>query len=175
MVAGAMVGLGVPMGDDLPVNIEDRSFNPDGRSEGLDEFLQTLPEAIAERNQKFDHWGWKYPRAERYLEKIADDLRNLHLVVVLRDPVPACLRTLKRGEHDPMDVVRKRIKMEARNMAMVERLCCPTLLVSYERAASRPEAFLQELAAFLEVQMPQDISAILEFMTPGQYKKPPQA
>lgn len=172
MVAGAISGLGVFMGSDLPVNVEDRAFNPDQHQGDLDGFLDTLPPVIKDRNETYAHWGWKYPRAERYLERVADQLKGLHLIVVLRDPVPACLRTLKRSDADPMQVVKRRIQMEARNIALVDRLKRPTLLVSYERASTRPEVFLEELADFLGVEMPSDTSRILDFMTPGQYKPP---
>ena len=50
MVAGAMVGLGVPTGSDLPVNIEDPDFNPDQHDGDLQSFVRGLPGVIAARN-----------------------------------------------------------------------------------------------------------------------------
>lgn len=174
MVAGAMVGLGVPMGTNLPVNIEDPAFNPDQHDVTLESFVRGLPPVITERNSEYVLWGWKFPRAAAYLRDIAGQLRNLHLVVVMRDPIPASLRALKGDiAAIPILVVQDQARMQARNMRLVEDLNCPTLLVSYERASNRPRVFLDELAAFLNLDVPADPSAIIEFMKPGSYKSPP--
>jgi len=175
MVAGAIAGLGVPMGRDLPVNIEDPDFNADYTPKTFRDFVAGLPQVVAARNGEHDLWGWKYPLAARYLGDIAGHLRHPFLVVVARDPVPASLRQLKGGQGTPMEALRARVRMEARNMELVEKLQVPTLVVSYERAVNHPVEFLQELAGFLRVDLPADLTPILDFMKPGEYKLPPPA
>jgi hypothetical protein len=175
MVAGAIAGLGVPMGRDLPVNIEDPNFNADYTPKTFRDFVDGLPAVVAQRNDEHDLWGWKYPLAARYLGDIAQHLRNPFLVVVVRDPVPACLRQLKGGNGNPMEAVQARVRMEARNIDLVEKLQVPTLIVSYERAVIHPVEFLQELADFLRLDLPPDLTPILDFMKPGEYKLPPPA
>lgn len=173
MVAGAIVGLGVPMGKNLPPNIEDAAFNADHTEKPFRNFVRDLPEVIAARNAEYPLWGWKYPRAARYLEKIAPQLRAPMLVVVMRDPVPASMRMLKKGTLTPLQAVQQRVRMEARNVKVVEALQAPTLMVSYERAITYPTEFLTELAEFLKCDLPADLTPILDFMKPGEYKLPP--
>lgn len=173
MVAGAIAGLGVPMGRDLPANVEDPDFNADHTEKPFKAFVRGLPAVIAARNADHAVWGWKYPRAARYLDDIAGHLRQPMLVVVMRDPVPAVLRQMKKGTMSAMEAVQQRVRMEARNVKLVETLEVPTLMVSYERAITYPTEFLTELAAFLKCDLPADLTPILDFMKPGEYKLPP--
>lgn len=173
MVAGAIAGLGVFMGDDLPVNVEDPMFNPDlDKSITFDAFCARLPGVIAERDAAHRNWGWKYPVALRYLERIFPLLRNPHLVIVKRDPVPAVLRAKTDDSQVRVQEVRRRLRVQLDNIDLAAKLGAPALVVSYERASNRPEDFLTSLGRFLQIDPPADPTAILEFMKPGKYKKP---
>src|SRR5690606_33230111 len=79
MVAGAMVGLGVHMGDDLPVNVEDPLFNPHSSKLSGPDFIGQVKSAIKDRVKTGDVWGWKFPRAVSYLADIKDELPNPRL------------------------------------------------------------------------------------------------
>lgn len=173
MVAGAIGGLGVFMGDNLKANIEDPLFNPDvDRDLSFKAFKARLPEVIAARDRDHRVWGWKYPRANRYLEEILPLIRNPHLVIVHRDPVPATLRVNPEGNGAALTEIRRRLRMELNNLAIVQRAECPALMVSYERASRRSEDFVMRLADFLQVTPPADLTPLLEFMEPGSYKQP---
>lgn len=173
MVAGAIVGLGVPMGRDLTANVEDPDFNANRLGKPLTDFVRDLPAVIAARNADHAVWGWKFPRAGSYLGEIAGKLRQPMLVVVMRDPVPAVLRDLNRGSMSAMEAVQQRVRMGTRNVNLVETLQVPALMVSYERAITYPTDFLTELAGFLKCDLPTDLTPILDFMKPGAYKLPP--
>jgi len=182
MVAGAIHGLGVSMGSDLPDNIEDPRFNYDHHTKNgviYGDFLTQVKRSIAKRNDAEHTWGWKYPRAQVYMRDVVEDLINPCLVMVFRDPIPATLRvTARQGKaHFDSDRVLKtmqgQMRMVQANMTLINELKVPTLTVSYERALKMPEVFLAELAAFVGRDLPCDVSDLLNFMTPGSYKKPP--
>jgi len=173
MVAGAIKGLGVFMGDGLKPNVEDPLFNPDvDRELSFEAFKARLPQVIAARNDAHRVWGWKYPRANRYLEGILPLLRNPQLVIVHRDPVPATIRGKPGGDIAALKELRRRLRMELDNLKLAQEAKCPALMVSYERAAKSPEDFVTRLADFLQVEPPADLSPLLAFMEPGSYKQP---
>lgn len=171
MVAGAILGLGVPMGSDLTPNLEDREFNMDMRVGSPDEFFQSARNVIATRNAEHSVWGWKFPHTVRYLRRLIGDLRAPHLVCVFRDPVPMALRS-RKTEGMALDFVADRLRMQLLNSEMIEELGLPCLMVSYEKAAAHPLVFVHELANFLGLPIPADTDEIVSFMTPGTYKDP---
>ncbi|MCA0042074.1 sulfotransferase [Celeribacter litoreus] len=172
MVAGAIAGLGVHMGTNLPVNVEDDLFNPDVFGSDGPEFIEQVSTEIAHRSAIHDVWGWKYPRASRYLPKVAHLLPSPRLVVVFRDPVPAAIRTARRNSQANAirATVAGKLRSELQNLNMCFELGYPTLLVSFEKAQAHPEAFLEDLSAFTGMPVPDNVSPILDFMTPGSYK-----
>ena len=187
MVAGAIHGLGVPMVDkDLPVNVEDPVFNPDyeiKKNKTFDKthFLSQVKDRIQQRNEEYPIWGWKYPRVSRYLDDVISDIRNPCLVVVFRDPVPTAIRFAKRKNQEQAsrdkeieNVIRSRAIMMDENFKMISRLRIPTLMVSYEKAIGASEIFLKELANFIDMPLPEDLSELTAFVQPGNYKKPPK-
>ena len=175
MVAGAMHGLGVFMGDDLPVNIEDPNFNADGKD--ANDFLEHMKSTIEQRNNALDVWGWKFPRATMYIDQLHRFIRNPHYVVVYRDPIPGAIRqTQGVSEKDHLEAnvraVRARLRSQLVNTQRIEKFQVPTLLVSYEKASTYPRKFLSEMSQFLGQPLPSDLSQLLEFLTPGEYKPP---
>lgn len=173
MVAGTIAGLGVFMGSDLPANVEDPMFNPDvDKGLSIEDFKARLPQVIEDRNKAHKIWGWKYPRANRYVEEILPKLRNPHLVVVYRDPVPATIRLKPEDDRTTFRELRRRLRMELDNLQIAQRANCPTLMVSYERASKSPETFIYQLADFLQLTPPENLDPLLAFMEPGSYKKP---
>ena len=70
MVARVVEKLGVVMGTKLPLNYEDDEFNYDKMSDEIkqdpEQMARGLMRAINRRNNRFDIWGWKYPRAHLY-------------------------------------------------------------------------------------------------------------
>lgn len=174
MVAGVITALGVPLGKDLANNIEDPDFNPDYQKIRGEEFQRHLNDVIATRNEEYGDWGWKYPRAARYIERVCGSLRNPHFVIVIRDPVPASLRALASGKPNPLEAVMKRMDIDHRNLQIAQNLKVPCLLVSYERAVSNPSNCVREMADFLGCEMPANVARIISFMSPGSYKNPPE-
>jgi hypothetical protein len=164
-VAGVMQRLGVFMGDDLPNNYEDPRFGP-GRSP------RDMRATIAGRNDAHDIWGWKFPAASNYLEGLANDLRNPHLVLVFRD-MAATMKAHMRWHNREITLAAHEILMQQqKNWFLVERWRVPTLLISYEKAILEPRLFVQELAGYLDRPVPEgdDLDRMVAFLTPGSYK-----
>lgn len=171
MVAGAILGLGVPMGPDLGRNLEDPEFNFDRQNKPLEAFVDHARAVIAVRNAAHGVWGWKFPNAGRYLQQIIGDIRAPHLVCVYRDPVPMALRRTKTAA-GAGSFIATRLRAQIKNTALVEEIGAPCLMVSYEKAAAYPLVFLQELSAFLNLPLPAHVAEIVSFMKPGSYKAP---
>ncbi len=160
---------GLYLGDDLPHNHEDSAFNVDlHRRDGLPA-LATIEQTIDRRNAEHAVWGWKYPRATRYLDDIRSRLRNPHLIVVFRDPVASSSRHV-RGGKEPFDAVLTQNLSNASNLDLLARWEVPTLLVSYERVLARPIRTGVLLAEFLGTPPPPDGRKVREFVQPGSYK-----
>lgn len=173
MIAGAILGLGVPMGEGLRQNLEDPAFNMDWHKGTAPEFTAHARRIIAERNAAHEIWGWKFPNAARYLDRVVDDLRAPHLVCVYRDPIPMVLRARAPSEK-AAGLVAARLRAQVRNTTLVEALGVPCLMVSYEKAATHPLVFIEELASFLNLPIPPHVNEIVDFMAPGSYKDPDQ-
>ncbi|WP_341860892.1 hypothetical protein [Gymnodinialimonas sp. 57CJ19] len=159
------------MGPDLGRNLEDPEFNFDRQNKRPEAFADHARSIIAVRNASHDVWGWKFPNAGRYLQRIIGDIRAPQLVCVYRDPVPMALRRAKTAA-EASSFIATRLRAQLRNTALVEELGAPCLMVSYEKAAAYPLVFLQELSAFLNLPLPVHVEDIVSFMAPGTYKAP---
>ena len=67
------------------------------------------------------------------------------------------------------------VERQADNLAYLREAGCPVYLVSYEKALRRPEAFIRQLADFIGIAAPEDVSDIAAYMAPESYKDASQA
>ncbi|GAB2502951.1 hypothetical protein GCM10008940_00640 [Microbulbifer agarilyticus] len=161
MVAGVVQRVGVDLGPDLPVNLEDPAFN----SKPVSEIIAT----IKARNNTTSPWGWKFPRAAAYIEKVQQHLINPHYIIVWRDILANSSRLVRRGEN-PIDSLNHAHKIQKENIDVIGKLNGPCLLVSYEKSVLDPIGLYQQVSEFLGVETPLDESELLEFTRPGSYK-----
>lgn len=169
MVGGLVRLCGLPFGDDLPNNHEDPEFNFEQYARRGEDPIAGIRASIRRRNSQHETWGWKYPRAARYLDQVRADLRNPHLIVVMRDPVAAAGR--HRDIHGlPADAVRVLHQFQDANLELAERWQVPTLLVSYERGAEQPVRLARQLARFLGLPEPADRQRVRSFVQRGTYQ-----
>ncbi len=162
MVAGVVRGFGYHLGAELAVNNEDVDFAYRSHEE--------MRRSIAQRNERFSLWGWKFPRAAEYLDGLLDVVRNPKLIVVNRDIVATSLGLLRWDERQPGDALLETLDQMQKNLALVSRWRKPSLFVSYEKAVAAPDAFLQELSVFLNRPLAVDKSRMVKFMAAGSYK-----
>lgn len=162
-VAGVVQTLGVPLGENLPSNLEDPDFATH----------QTLSrDVIASRNAARDVWGWKFPNATLYLEAAMADLRVPHFIVVTRDATANASAIARYQKNFTKErALREAAAITRRNLDFVMRHEKPTLFVSYEKLVVEPRKSVQEIADFLSVGSPAEaIEAAAQFVSPGRYR-----
>lgn len=172
MVAGVARGLGLNLGSELPDTHEDQQFvtqDPDAHVIPRAERNVHLYQQIVARNKEHAVWGWKYPQAAEYLDDIWGDIRNPHLICVFRDLTSVAMaherwhcKTALRALNDlNVDV--------ARNISLLNRVDCPRMMVSYEKALRHPDNFVEQLAEFCCLERNPDFDH-KGFMQPEVYK-----
>lgn len=148
MAASVLQALGVYMGDRLGPVLEDLTLSKAVESKDT----RAVDAIVAERNERFDVWGWKRPAAFRYAPVWQPRLRNPYLIVVYRDPFAIANRNrismLQECLHGIKDATRQ---LEQLN-GFVQEARVPTLLCSYEKAMTRPEDFVSGVTAFLGLE-----------------------
>lgn len=182
MVARIVEQLGVPMGQNLPANYEDQAFNfdfmPDEFKADRSKLHASLIDAIHQRNRKHSVWGWKYPRANIYLNQILEHVRRPHLICVLRDPLASSLRPLGRKtsrprqgkKTSPIKLMEQHLTWQNRNLEIIRKSNCPSLVCSYEKAIASPTGFVEEVADFIGLDSSDErISLAVEQIQPGSY------
>jgi len=172
MTAGVCSLLGLDIGTDLPVNLEDPNFNLEILDGTLDEKVVHIRSEIKKRNAMQDVWGWKYPSAALYLPRILDDVVNPHLIVVYRDFVAQGSRAHRSGKESLDSLLAQYIRRLNHVRNAVAEFNCPTIMLSYEKCVRKPNKFMNGLADFLGTDRPDDQTraTIREFMRPDSYK-----
>ncbi|MDQ2091949.1 sulfotransferase [Marimonas arenosa] len=162
-VAGCIRKLGVFLGDDLPVNLEDPLFSRPAKVNA---------ELVAQRNADHAVWGWKFPNAANYLDHIAKDLRNSRLICVTRDLAANGLAIASRhAGFDDLRALETVFLQTQKNYSLIMRFHRPTLLVSYEKLLLKTEETVREIAGFLGTEVSEaQIEAAVEFVSPGVYR-----
>ena len=182
MVARIVEQLGVPMGQDLPANYEDQAFNfdfmPDEFKANRSKLHASLIDSIKKRNRSHSVWGWKYPRANIYLNQILEHVRRPHLICVLRDPLASSLRPLSRKSTrnkpakrtSPIKLMEQHLAWQNRNLEIIRKSNCPSLVCSYEKAIGSPQDFVEDMAGFIGLESCDErISSAVDQIKPGSY------
>lgn len=154
-VAGAVHLLGVRMVEgDYELNSEDyeivRAYQ---RNMGLghQRAAEEVSKVIADRNRRYDVWGWKDPSADLYLESVVTGLRNPHFIMVFRNPFDVAQSHVATGTPGIEVGLDSALNRYMRYWGLLQKLRCPTLMVSYERTLSDPRGFVSEACAFLGI------------------------
>ena len=159
MVAGTVRELGVNLGLRLGANHEDPQF--------LKKDLGHIRDMIADRNNTYDTWGWKMPHSLEYIDQIEADLRNPHIVIVWRNTLATAMSQVSRSNAS----IHHALRFSADRMnEMVEQtaaLNSPILLIDYDKAIAKKEAFLDELSSFLGIDPTEEMREnCLRFIDP---------
>ncbi len=154
MLAQVLDRLGLFLGDVRdPVVVEDTEILGALQSSDMDR----LEGIIADRNQRFQKWGFKVPNLHNFLPAAdARRFRNPRYVVVFRDTL-AVARRIELSEYlDAAGAIRE-AGVESIREAGVEvmkftsyvcALTAPALLISYEKALHNPELVIEAISAF---------------------------
>ncbi len=142
MCAGLVRLLGIPMGTDLS---DDSSEDPEFQ---LSDKRQLIAK-IRRNNASHAVWGWKYPEAFRYLDKIRSTLRNPHFIVVTRD-VTGVASSYRRQEGIALkSALAEANRRYAQLFRFIRKEQAPLLVMSYEKALMAREQAVRELGQFL--------------------------
>ncbi|WP_141012886.1 sulfotransferase family protein [Nocardioides sambongensis] len=169
LIGGLVRLCGLPFGEGLLDNHEDPAFNFEAIQRSGQDPATTLRQTVRQRNAAHPVWGWKYPRASRYLDAIRSDLRNPHLLVVLRDPVAAAGRH-RGADGGRRSAIHLQHERQVVNVELMERWQVPTLAISYERGVDQPVRLTRQIARFLGTPAPDKVR-VREFVRPGTYQK----
>ena len=154
MIANVVRSMGICLGEELPVNLEDSDFNWDvlGRANpdwSREQKIASIRQAIESRNQKFNTWGWKYPRMDIYFKDIRSQLVGPMFVCVFRDVVASTWRSVVRRGQPVSSVIRHTLELQANHLTLLEEAGAPSLLVSYEKAIDDPLQLAASLNQFM--------------------------
>jgi hypothetical protein len=175
-IAGAIHLLGVRMvegGHEL--NSEDREIVMSyqrNMHEGHRKAAEEVSRIIAERNARYDSWGWKDPSADLYLESVITQIRNPHFVMVFRNPLEVAQSHMEKGTPGIEVGIDAALNRYVRYWLLLQKFRCPTLMVSYERAMSDPSGFVDEACGFLDLKPRRnERSSAIAFLDPaGGYR-----
>lgn len=162
MVAGVVRAFGIFMGDDLLVNQEDTNFYYK-----TDEHMLNV---IEQRNAEHDLWGFKYPMAADFVERLLPAMRNPMFIIVARDVVATAGNLIRWDDREPSGALAEGAMQTLKNINLAIRLRLPTLYVSYEKVAQNRDGFLTEIEQFLGLPLIADRDRLQRFMEPGSYK-----
>ena len=161
MIANVVRSMGIFLGNDLPVNLEDNGFNWDILSRLKPELsrvdrITSIKKVIEDRNAQYNVWGWKYPRANVYFKDISSELVNPMLICVFRDVVASTARGVVRRREDPFNLMRRALDLQSSNLRLIQQSKLPTLLVSYEKAIADPLQLVTSLNRFMSLGLSHD-------------------
>lgn len=111
-----------------------------------------LKQLIAGRNAAYGTWGFKFPMlcqtlSHRDIALFSDP----RVIVTFRDPVSVAVRNALSDYQEPMRALRTAAEDLAALVGFVERLDCPTLLVSYEKSLLFQADFVDAILRFCDL------------------------
>lgn len=147
MVARMLQELGINMGDAIGDAVrEDREIY-----QALEQpsNAAAFRDIVARKNAEHAVWGWKRPRAFRYMDRYIKTVRNPRFIIPFRDP----LAIATRNEISVFSSVRDNLISVSKDLqdltAFVRDLPHPCFCFSYEKALTHREAFAYSLLEFL--------------------------
>lgn len=153
MVSRVLSALGLFMGERVSKGTnEDKDFRNIIKSGSLPDFTKLC----RERDDRFKRWGFKYPGARHNLSELVAAMRSPRVVVTSRDAVATVMRAGMATRAEVLPLVDQAWRT-LRLFESVERLHCPVLLLSYEKAISRPRNCTSALANFCGIDADEEM------------------
>jgi hypothetical protein len=164
MVAGVMRALGIYMGDDISESNQENAQFANAE-------LPAMVEAVKRNNSKHDIWGWKFPHAADYVDRLWPQLVNPHMICVYRDPVANGQGLQRWHPFGPMHAMQEVMLRQQKNMNLISRRGgAPTIMISYEKAERNKDLFLEEFSALLGLVPDRAAFDFEGFMAASSYK-----
>ena len=110
---------------------------------------------ICSRNEKFQRWGFKLPRASEHVESLIDALRNPVFVVCVRNPMAVARSVSNREPHFNGDLT-KLFNIGTSYFQAIDVLLAdnsvPSIFIDMDMVQRQPGVFLQEISAALKLK-----------------------
>ena len=162
MVAKLLDMAGIPMGVRKdPRSYEDNDF-VDAMRDGRPEDLQRL---IFQRSAEHRRWGFKTTSGIGIGPLNTVVIPHGRMIVVVRDPIAVAGRHAAEHAVAPAASLSSFAHGAAMTLDWALSQTMPVLLVSYEKAISKPEAFLYRLWQFCDIQS--DPTSYVSLVQPG--------
>lgn len=167
MVSGLLKIMGINMGENIDVdNNEDLDFHKTreplkklikSSSFGHQKKIKEMGQLIQTKNIN-DVWGWKDPLSFTYFDKIDQFLRNVHCIMIFRDPLAIAQKEVQSGFHGDLSktlemIIERRYRQILNCMRYIEKKQYPLLFISYERALRQKTELIDTLSQFLDVDL----------------------
>jgi hypothetical protein len=114
--------------------------------------FDALQNIIEYRNSTNARWGFKCPLL---CDSLGPKCMNLfdrpRLIITFRDPVAIAMRTSLSEYQQPMQALHNATAQQAQLMDFLEKIECPSLLVSYEKALAFPQEIVDVILRFCDI------------------------
>lgn len=148
LIAGLLKDAGVFMGQFLHEVVEEDSQMLEALTS---RDMPALKRLIQHRNAAHDQWGFKVPNLHAFLQhKELGLFREPRLVVIYRDPVAVAVRNALSEHYGELQALAAATNAAHSLARFVERVPCPVLLLSYEKALAFPNLVIDSLLKFCE-------------------------
>jgi hypothetical protein len=116
--------------------------------------LDVLQTIIGQRNATHARWGFKCPMLCETLGPHHLDLFDRpRLIITFRDPVAIAIRTSLSEYRQPMRTLHDTMIQQAELMDFLEKVECPSLLLSYEKALAFPQEIIDAILGFCDIAL----------------------
>jgi hypothetical protein len=149
MVAGVLRALGVDLGNRVGLNHEDPRF--------ITTDLQRLKRIIAIRNQEAAVWGFKMPGAATILDFYEANLRKPYYLIVYRNLASVADSWYQRGAGEYLGAIERGLEFHRLIVKHLRKSKRPAMIVNYERATADKRGAVEDLAAFLGIDVGEQI------------------
>jgi hypothetical protein len=147
IISYILLSLGYYLGEGLEANHEDRDILA---AIGLPSRMEAI---VADRNLRYQRWGFKIPIAVHHVDWLASALRNPVFLVVFRNPVAIAKTVLKRdptftgaGPRNLVTALEHGFrKMELGTQVVMTR--APSILIDVDAARGTPEQLVRDLVS----------------------------
>lgn len=116
--------------------------------------MPRLSGIIQERNAAHSTWGFKVPNLHAFMR--FDELhlfRDPHLIIIYRDPVAVTVRNSLSEHFGELEGLAAATSAAYALARFVQRVPCPVLLLSYEKALAFPNLVIDSLLSFCDLRI----------------------
>jgi len=165
MVAGAMVKLGINMGDQATSPVfEDIKLSESFEQNNLADALSIVQEYSKAHKQ----WGWKRPSSIDLLSEVEQVFGTPRYIFIYKDILSIANRNSISMLADLLPGMHQALAQYAKTLDFLRSRPCYAMMISYEKVMNNPSNFINELIHFLNIEPTGDqVQGALDFIVPN--------